>query len=180
MKKSMVRTALLSSASLVMPAVSVILIPSEAAAQTVCTGNLNGSVIDIECTDGADVVVIGTTESTTTFNGVPQGLSLSSAGNQTTILNPGPDGDTITTTADGAAGIGITSSGGLTLTASDVNVSTSGDSLVAVLPQAHRLLGFGSGRPHGGRLITIAFHSLEDRIVKQYLQRESSDCVCPP
>ena len=26
----------------------------------------------------------------------------------------------------------------------------------------------------------IAFHSLEDRIVKQYMQRESQDCICPP
>jgi len=31
-----------------------------------------------------------------------------------------------------------------------------------------------------GRLVVISFHSLEDKIVKQFLKQEARDCICPP
>jgi len=46
--------------------------------------------------------------------------------------------------------------------------------LEAALKQAIDLLGFG------GRLVVISYHSLEDRIVKQFMQREARNCICPP
>ncbi|NLL90125.1 MAG: 16S rRNA (cytosine(1402)-N(4))-methyltransferase RsmH [Dehalococcoidales bacterium] len=46
--------------------------------------------------------------------------------------------------------------------------------LESTLRQAVNLLGYE------GRLVVITYHSLEDRIVKQFMQHEARDCVCPP
>jgi len=47
-------------------------------------------------------------------------------------------------------------------------------SLEAALPQAYGLLG------DLGRLAVLSYHSLEDRLVKEFVRRESRDCICPP
>jgi 16S rRNA (cytosine1402-N4)-methyltransferase len=46
--------------------------------------------------------------------------------------------------------------------------------LAEALPEAVEILG-----PEGC-LVVISYHSLEDRVVKHFLQRESRNCLCPP
>jgi len=55
-----------------------------------------------------------------------------------------------------------------------ITVNDELNNLKKVLPQAIEIL-----EPEG-RLVIISFHSLEDRIVKEYFKKESKDCWCPP
>lgn len=55
---------------------------------------------------------------------------------------------------------------------------------IAVNDELGELKRLLSGMPehlnNHGRIAVISFHSLEDRIVKDFFRRESTDCLCPP
>jgi 16S rRNA (cytosine1402-N4)-methyltransferase len=55
-----------------------------------------------------------------------------------------------------------------------IEVNHEMENLESALDQSVGLLGFG------GRIVVISYHSLEDRIVKHFMQKESRDCICPP
>ncbi len=55
-----------------------------------------------------------------------------------------------------------------------IAVNSELEAVQEVLPQAVKHL------VTGGRLCVITFHSLEDRIVKKFMQEQARECICPP
>ncbi len=54
-----------------------------------------------------------------------------------------------------------------------IEVNDELDNLKKVLPDALAVLA------KGGKLVVISFHSLEDKIVKEFFKKESRGCICP-
>ena len=55
---------------------------------------------------------------------------------------------------------------------------------IAVNHETENVQGFLDAAPRyvrqDSRLVFVAYHSLEDRLIKDFLKRESTDCLCPP
>ena len=64
-----------------------------------------------------------------------------------------------------------------------IAVNSELERLETALPQVVEVLRkgkIGNSGGDGGRMVIISFHSLEDRLVKAFMRRESMDCICPP
>jgi len=71
-----------------------------------------------------------------------------------------------------------------------IAVNSELEQLETVLPQILDVLsirkrevkagGSAASSDEGGRMVIISFHSLEDRLVKEFMRREATDCLCPP
>jgi 16S rRNA (cytosine1402-N4)-methyltransferase len=55
-----------------------------------------------------------------------------------------------------------------------IEVNQELESVKKVLPDAIEMLS------PGGRLAVISYHSLEDKIIKDFFKKETIDCICPP
>lgn len=55
-----------------------------------------------------------------------------------------------------------------------IEVNQELERLKRALPKAFEILG------KNGRIVVISYHSLEDRIVKEFFRYKELDCVCPP
>jgi 16S rRNA (cytosine1402-N4)-methyltransferase len=77
--------------------------------------------------------------------------------------------------AVGKRGQSVTHPATRTFLALRISVNSELAHLADALEEAHGLLD-GSG----ARMAVISYHSLEDRIVKEFFRREASDCICPP
>jgi len=55
-----------------------------------------------------------------------------------------------------------------------IEVNQELENIKSFLPEAVKLL------PKKGRLAVITFQGLEDKIIKEFIKRETRDCICPP